>query len=442
MQRLVKAQVLNVRVSSINSTSTASLDCGNESIDEPIEYSADSPDELALVQAAARYHIKLIESSETQITVSIHDRPVTYQRLMCLPFDSNRKRMSVLLRAPDNRIVLFMKGAENVIYSRLIANSNADITLEHIDYFARLGLRTLMLGCRHLSAEEYDLFTIQLKHAYASLTNQQQVEKCHDQLESNIRMLGATAVEDRLQEDVPSTIADLKYAGISIWLLTGDKLETALAVACASRLVDDTMELLSLSRQLDERTCGHQLMEFLKQILLSKKSKSSSESTRTSYNKKLHQFLKATLSKSHALERGKTNRPLGTDLNLIQSTNGSNVIGSPDISRSNSSLSLEADDLLGQSEVARRNNAQTQQANFQKEAEKVLQHCRQTKKSSVNKFALLVDGRSLHISLRAHRELFRELAQKSMVVVCGRMSPIQKAQVLIFSFASLFIKSI
>lgn len=76
--------------------------------------------------------------------------------------------------------------------------------------------------------EEYNAWSIRYQQAISALDNREQlVESVSNELEQNLHLLGATAIEDRLQVGVPETIADLKKAGIKIWVATGDKLETA-----------------------------------------------------------------------------------------------------------------------------------------------------------------------------------------------------------------------
>lgn len=174
LQQLVTAHLPNVKVSTDKSVSSDL----NESFlnEDPIDYQADSPDELALVQAAARYKIKLIESSETRITVKLENTTLTFERLMTFAFDSNRKRMSVLLRCPDGRIALFTKGADTAICSRLNEEIDIDIVIQHVDYFSRLGLRVLMLGYKYFTDDEYQAIQDKLQNAYKSAHADQQAQ--------------------------------------------------------------------------------------------------------------------------------------------------------------------------------------------------------------------------------------------------------------------------
>jgi phospholipid-translocating ATPase len=81
--------------------------------------------------------------------------------------------------------------------------------------------------------DEYAAWNERYHEATVSLDDRdQKIEDVSDELERDLRLLGATAIEDRLQDGVPETIRDLKRAGIKIWVATGDKLETAIGMRC------------------------------------------------------------------------------------------------------------------------------------------------------------------------------------------------------------------
>ncbi|KAF4608233.1 hypothetical protein EYR40_000577 [Pleurotus pulmonarius] len=210
-----------------------------------IEYKAQSPDEAALVQAAAdvgfvfRGRDKEILSLQTPFSDEL-DR---YELLNILEFTSFRKRMSVVLRKlddEDGRIFLLSKGADNVIFERLKAGSDElkAETERHLDEFAGEGLRTLTLAYKVVNDDEYEAWAERYHEASISLEDREEkIERVSDEIEQDLRLLGATAIEDRLQDGVPEAIADLKKAGIKIWVATGDKLETAIAIGHSTNLI-------------------------------------------------------------------------------------------------------------------------------------------------------------------------------------------------------------
>ncbi|GAW03664.1 phospholipid-translocating P-type ATPase [Lentinula edodes] len=212
-----------------------------------IEYKAQSPDEAALVKAAAdvgyvfRGREREILYLQTPFTndkdhlADQKDKYEKYELLNILEFNSTRKRMSVVLRrldGDDGRVFLLMKGADNVVFDRLKAGVDQplkDQTEMHLSEFANEGLRTLTLAYKIVSDQEYEAWSHRYHEATVALDNREEkIDAVSDELEQNLRLLGATAIEDKLQEGVAETIADLKRAGIKIWVATGDKLETAI----------------------------------------------------------------------------------------------------------------------------------------------------------------------------------------------------------------------
>ncbi|KAG5652780.1 hypothetical protein H0H81_003660 [Sphagnurus paluster] len=203
-----------------------------------IHYKAQSPDEAALVQAAADCGFVFCGRDKETLslrTPSSAPDVEKYELLNILEFTSARKRMSVVLRklgGEDGRLFLLTKGADNIIFQRL-KDSERDLmaeTEEHLSEFANNGLRTLTLAYKVIQEADYQAWNERYHQATISLDDREaKIESVCNELEQDLRLLGATAIEDRLQDGVPETIADLKRAGIRIWVATGDKLETAVA---------------------------------------------------------------------------------------------------------------------------------------------------------------------------------------------------------------------
>ncbi|KAH9484429.1 Putative phospholipid-transporting ATPase C24B11.12c [Psilocybe cubensis] len=167
-----------------------------------------------------------------------------YELLNILEFTSARKRMSVVLRkldADDGRLFLLSKGADNVIFERLKLGSSEELkatTEKHLDHFASQGLRTLTLAYKVINEQEYNSWSERYHEATVAMEDRDgKIDAVSDELERDLRLLGATAIEDRLQDGVPETIADLKRAGIKVWVATGDKLETAIAIGHSTNLI-------------------------------------------------------------------------------------------------------------------------------------------------------------------------------------------------------------
>jgi len=208
------------------------------------EYKAQSPDEAALVQAAADIgFVFLGRDRETlKLKTPFSDEVERYELLNILEFTSARKRMSIVLRklGGDDERLFSTKGADNVIFERLKPGGDElkETTSEQLAEFARDGLRTLTLAYKVISEEEYELWSERYHEATTFLEDREgRIEAVSSELEHDLRLLGATAIEDRLQDGVPETIADLKRAGIKIWVATGDKLETAIAIGHSTNLI-------------------------------------------------------------------------------------------------------------------------------------------------------------------------------------------------------------
>jgi phospholipid-translocating ATPase len=215
-----------------------------------IEFKAQSPDEAALVATARDVGFTVLGNSTDGIQLNVLGQERSYAVLNTLEFNSTRKRMSAIIRMPDNRIILFCKGADSVIYSRLARGEQPELrkaTAEHLETFAREGLRTLCIAQRVLSEDEYQAWNKEHELAAAAIQDREdKLEAVADSIERELTLLGGTAIEDRLQEGVPDTIALLGEAGIKLWVLTGDKVETAINIGFSCNLLNNNMELIVL----------------------------------------------------------------------------------------------------------------------------------------------------------------------------------------------------
>lgn len=223
----------------------------NDSSDEVLAYKAESPDEKALVGAARDVGYAFLERKRNSLTFDLLGKTITFELLHMLPFDSTRKRMSIVVRRPSpwNDVVIYSKGADNIIFERLAEGQDSLIerTRRHIEEYSNEGLRTLLLAQRVLSESEYDQWAEGYQKASTSIENRdEQMEAAEDYIERGLSLLGATAIEDKLQEDVPDCIASLRAAGIKLWVLTGDKLETAINIGFAASLLTRTMTLWTI----------------------------------------------------------------------------------------------------------------------------------------------------------------------------------------------------
>lgn len=213
------------------------------------KYNSSSPDELALVNAAKQFGYAFVNRDEHD-NIVIRDKhrdiDLKYKLLNVCEFNSTRKRMSCIFRDPNGQIVLMCKGADTVITERLSTESKeSDMfakTQKYVDEFAETGLRTLFLAERTISEQEYASWNEQSKKSKLEINNRDEKVAAVDELiEINLELVGSTAIEDRLQDEVADTIQFMKNAGIKVWVLTGDKIETAINIGVAAGLLDSIM---------------------------------------------------------------------------------------------------------------------------------------------------------------------------------------------------------
>lgn len=210
-----------------------------------------SPDEVALVQAAFdagivfKNRVKHNGGSSSQVAVSSFGEPVKlYTILHELPFDSDRKRMSVIVRTFDNEVWCVTKGADTIMEPLLAEPMRGD-DFNNLAGFAKQGLRTLVLAMKSVSAEALSSWQAELAQAEAIVDNTRndQIAEVMAKMELQLNFVGITAVEDRLQDGVPTAISTLKECGIRVWVLTGDKTETAVDIARSCALFNTNTKL-------------------------------------------------------------------------------------------------------------------------------------------------------------------------------------------------------
>lgn len=284
------------------------------------DYQASSPDEKAFVEACRRYGVVFHGIHDGRLEVTFKRKMRRYKLLHSLEFDPTRKRMSVIVQNEKDEIYLLCKGAESAMFDRAV-EGNTVTTLQHINEYAMLGLRTLVLGIRRLCPEDFKMIDEYLSTARKAMVDREKkVAEAIDKIECELKIIGATAVEDRLQEQVPETITALLAAGIKVWVLTGDKEETAVNISHSAGHFTSSMVELRITQLTSSLLCAEQITCHL-----------------------------------HRIE---------------------NEMGSG------------------------------------------------------HKFALIIDGKSLAFALYEHSSLLRKLCKKCAAVLCCRMTPLQKAEVV------------
>jgi magnesium-transporting ATPase (P-type) len=147
--------------------------------------------------------------------------------------------MSVVLEMPDGTFVLLCKGADNVMLDRAAGKVMDQVEIKaQLRKFSQQGLRTLVMAKRTISKDEFETWIKGFEQASASLKNRKEMlAEAAESIEKNMEIVGASAIEDKLQDGVPDTIEDIRKAGIKLWVLTGDKVETAINIGLSCKLL-------------------------------------------------------------------------------------------------------------------------------------------------------------------------------------------------------------
>ncbi|CAH0514358.1 unnamed protein product [Peronospora belbahrii] len=224
-----------------------------------VRLSASSPDEQALVAGAAFAGFKFESRSVGTAIVEVLGKRVTYEVLEVLEFNSTRKRMSVVVRKPNGELLLYTKGADMMIYQRLKDDPAMvklkNITRDHMEKYADDGLRTLALAIKKLDESWFQQWKKRFDDAQGNVAEIDRrkggkpnaIDDLMEEMEEGLELIGATAIEDKLQEGVPQCLANLTRAGIKVWMLTGDKEETAINISYACSLLDNSIQQVVLN---------------------------------------------------------------------------------------------------------------------------------------------------------------------------------------------------
>ncbi|XP_059894053.1 probable phospholipid-transporting ATPase IM [Gadus macrocephalus] len=215
-----------------------------EKTEGELYYQAQSPDEGALVTAARNFGFVFRSRTPESIRIMEMGQEVTYDLLAVLDFNNVRKRMSVIVRSPKGKLILFCKGADTIVYERLHPSclKLKDTTTSHLNEYAGDGLRTLALAYKDLDDDYMEDW--RRRHHEANIAmdgKEERLDELYEEIEKDLMLLGATAVEDKLQDGVPQTIEQLAKADIKIWVLTGDKQETAENIGYACNMLREDM---------------------------------------------------------------------------------------------------------------------------------------------------------------------------------------------------------
>uniref|UniRef100_A0A3B5BMY6 Phospholipid-transporting ATPase IC n=1 Tax=Stegastes partitus TaxID=144197 RepID=A0A3B5BMY6_9TELE len=210
-----------------------------------LHYQAQSPDEGALVTAARNFGFVFRSRTPETVTLMEMGRKVIYELVAVLDFNNVRKRMSVIVRSPDGKLLLLCKGADTIVYERLHPSCDnlMKVTTNHLNEYAGDGLRTLVLAYKDLDKSYLEEWKQRHHEACTAIDGREErLDELYEEIEKDLMLLGATAVEDKLQDGVPQTIEQLAKADIKIWVLTGDKQETAENIGYSCNMLREEMK--------------------------------------------------------------------------------------------------------------------------------------------------------------------------------------------------------
>ena len=231
----------------IRDTITAMVLCNNVTPTET-GYQASSPDEIALVKFAERLNMKLFHRTDKEIKIKDSAQNIEeFEVLANFPFSSDTKRMGIVLKNKKHgHIIYYLKGAENVMM-KFVKKEYIGYIKENAENLATKGLRTLVLTQKIISQEEFDVWNEEYTEALSSMDNRKQkIDDAISKLENNMDFLCVTGVEDLLQDEVATTIDNLRNAGMKVWMLTGDKVETATCISISAGIKAKNQKIFTI----------------------------------------------------------------------------------------------------------------------------------------------------------------------------------------------------
>jgi phospholipid-translocating ATPase len=231
--------------------------------DGTISYQASSPDEVAIVKWSESIGLTLVFRDRTRIELQTPlGTRLTFEILDIFPFTSESKRMGIIVRDAQSGEVIFLQKGADVVMAKIVQRN--DWLEEETANMAREGLRTLVVARKRLPAPFYADFKNAYHQASVSVEgrNEAMADVVAEYLEHDLELLGLTGVEDKLQDEVKSTLELLRNAGLKIWMLTGDKIETARCIAISTKLVARNQYIHELAK------CPHCRLPSLSVVLI------------------------------------------------------------------------------------------------------------------------------------------------------------------------------
>jgi len=196
----------------------------------------------------------LLKSESTkEKKLNIYKEVKSFKILNVIEFTSERKKSSVFVQDGEY-IKMYVKGADSEMFPIISRDSPPEFTEQannFVNFFSKLGYRTLVIGMRIFTKKEFDLLMEELKNVRLSVSEKknEMLKEVEKKIEKDVYCLGATIVEDKLQDSVPETIRDLRLAGIKIWMLTGDKIDTAENIGKSCNLISEELKIFKITNE-------------------------------------------------------------------------------------------------------------------------------------------------------------------------------------------------
>ena len=235
----------------------ALLLCNTLKIEQDGEFGS-SPEEIAFVGGIKKLGFEITQN-ENVFTISSNLYkivPTSYKVEKILPFSYERRRMSVIVsNTATDQYLLISKGASEVIGD--LCRDQYSSYNQQIDFLSSLGLRVMGISEKEITKEEFYSFKKDLDIIGRNIELRNREESLlFTRFESQSTLLGLAAIEDRLQIGVPDAIDTLRKAGIKIWMITGDIMQTALKISRSTKLIQDDGRIFTLTKEHDASATG------------------------------------------------------------------------------------------------------------------------------------------------------------------------------------------
>ena len=421
------------------------------------DYSGVSSDEVELVKTASEQGFVYVNSihslANTKKCVKVGNTLYEYEVLHVLKFSSERRRMGIVLKDKDGVIKLYMKGADCEIKKRLssacLVDPGVQLSLTNIDILSSYGYRTLLVAYKVVSQEEYTLWNESLMRSESdSIKREEHVEQCYEQIESDLIFLGATMVEDKLQAKVPETISHLRKADIKIWVLTGDKESTAENIARMTNLINDNCKVFTISSLTDEEKLLYKKTLF-KQGISNINNNINNNNNDHTISRELVKFITEyetyqqdmfgeNNNDSCLFPFGNRNNNVNNSMQHNGNVNNNNILQSNRYNNTNNNNGLLPFNLrhYNSNYMSEQNSNSYNNLIVANNLSSFINHSflpRQlATKNAIKPFCLLVEAKILSkiFISKEQTKRFLDIALKANSVVCFRVSPIQKSQIV------------